>query len=270
MAMTTVDDLCQALERTAPTRLAEEWDNVGLLVGDRAKTISLVMTCLTITPASVAEAVGRRAGLIVTHHPLPFRPLTRITTDTISGQLLLQLIRAEVAVYSSHTAYDSAASGINQSLAEGLGLLDIRPLVPLAEEGDPSLGAGRFGRLSTKGTLKDLAKSLQRFLGIAGMKVVGDDAQTVSSVAVACGSAGSLLEAACRAGCDAMVLGETNLHTCLEAEARGVALLLPGHFASERFAVQRLALSLADAFPTLEVWASDRESDPLRWIDLGV
>lgn len=268
--MTTVDDLCQVLERTAPIRLAEEWDNVGLLVGDRAKRIARVMTCLTITPASVAEAIDRGAGLIVTHHPLPFRPLSRITTDTIPGQLLLQLIRAEVAVYSSHTAYDSAAGGINQSLAEGLGLLNIRPLVPETEGGDASLGSGRIGDLPTKGRFTDLAQSLQSFLGVVGMKVVGDDAQPVSSVAVGCGSAGSLLEAACQAGCDAMVLGETNLHTCLEAEARGVALLLPGHFASERFAIERLALSLIDAFPALEIWASQQESDPVRWIEPGV
>jgi putative NIF3 family GTP cyclohydrolase 1 type 2 len=85
-------------------------------------------------------------------------------------------------------------------------------------------------------------------------------------VAVACGAAGELLDAARRAGCDAMVVGETRFHTCLEAEAAGIGLLLPGHFASERFAVEELAGILARQFPELEVWASREERDPVRWV----
>ena len=88
----------------------------------------------------------------------------------------------------------------------------------------------------------------------------------VQKVAVACGAAGEFLPEAREAGCDLLVLGETNLHTCLEAEATQVALLLPGHFASERFAVEQLAGVLAAEFPDLEVWASADESDPIGWL----
>ena len=84
-------------------------------------------------------------------------------------------------------------------------------------------------------------------------------------MAVACGAAGELLAAAAAAGCDSMVLGETRFHTCLEAEALGIGLLLPGHFASERFAVEQLAEVLARQFPDVKVWASREERDPLRW-----
>jgi putative NIF3 family GTP cyclohydrolase 1 type 2 len=87
----------------------------------------------------------------------------------------------------------------------------------------------------------------------------------VQSVAVACGAAGELLEPARQAGCECMVLGEARFHTCLEAEAAGIGLLLPGHFASERFAMERLAEVLAAQFPGLEVWASRDERDPLQW-----
>src|SRR5664279_2821773 len=120
--------LAAFLEQFAPPYLAEEWDNVGLLVGDRDRELRKVMTCLTITPDSAREAIDERADLIVTHHPLPFAAVKRITADTVLGRLLLDLIAAQIAVYSPHTAFDSAPRGINARLAEGLGLRDIAPL----------------------------------------------------------------------------------------------------------------------------------------------
>src|SRR5215204_4410218 len=112
--MLTLAAVCEFLDVFAPPILAAEWDNVGLLVGDRSQRVERVLTCLTITPAVAGEAIRERADLIVTHHPLPFRPLKRLTADDPTGRLLLDLIRAGVAVHSPHTAFDSAAAGINQ------------------------------------------------------------------------------------------------------------------------------------------------------------
>ncbi|MBN2476126.1 MAG: Nif3-like dinuclear metal center hexameric protein [Pirellulales bacterium] len=260
--MHTVENLAAFLERFAPRRLAEDWDNVGLLVGDRRRQVARVMTCLTVTPTSAAEAMERRVDLIVTHHPLPFRPVKQLTADTTVGRLLLDLIAARIAVYSPHTAFDSAREGINQRLATGLGLREIAPLLP-DEEG---LGAGRWGRIDPGTTLGQLAERLKQFLALDRLQMVGDPQRPAQVAAVACGAAGTLLDAAHRAGCQAMVVGETSFHTCLEAEALGVGLLLPGHFASERFAVECLADVLAEQFPDLETWASRAEADPLRWV----
>ncbi len=264
-----LDQICQFLEQLAPSELAESWDNVGLLVGDRTAEIERIMTCLTVTPASAAEAIERGANLIIAHHPLPFHALKRITTETTAGRLLWELIGRHIAIYSPHTSFDSAATGINQSLAEGLELRTITPLIA-AEEGNGTLGTGRWGRTDGKVLVRELAQRLANFLHISHMHVVGRLDQTVHKVAVACGAAGELLAAARAAECDALVLGETNLHTCLEAEAVGIALLLPGHYASERFAVERLADSVQSAFAGLNVWASERESDPVQWLSWPV
>jgi len=259
--MTTVSHLCDFLDAFAPPRLAADWDNVGLLVGDRLQRVSRVMTCLTVTPAVAAEAIRERADVIVAHHPLPFRPLQRLTTDEPTGRLLLDLIRAGVAIYSPHTAFDSAAQGINQQLAEGLGLADIQPLVP-AED----LGTGRCGRLAQAQTLGQVAARLKQFLKIGHVAVVGDLQRPIERIGIACGSAGELLDAAVAADCDVFLTGEARLHTCYEAEARGIALLLAGHYASERFAVEKLAEILATQFPSLANWASRDERDPLTWL----
>lgn len=266
--MASLQDVCGFLEEFAPPRLAEDWDNVGLLVGHAHRTIQRVMTCLTITPASADEAVAERVDVIVSHHPLPFRPLRRLTSETTPGRLLLQLIGAGVAIYSPHTAFDSAAAGINQQWAEALQLQGIQPLIP-GEPDLPGTGTGRYGRLESPQTLGQLILRLKHLLGLEGLHAVGAASQRVQQVGVACGAAGQLLEPAIRAGCDALITGETNFHTCLEAEARGVALLLTGHFASERFAVESLAQRIQQAFEELTVWPSRRETDPLCWYSVG-
>jgi dinuclear metal center YbgI/SA1388 family protein len=260
--MSTVQDFCQFMEAFAPHRLAEDWDNVGLLVGDRSHEVVKAMTCLTVTPESVEEAIDDEVDLIVTHHPLPFRPLKRITGDSVVGRMLLNLMGREIAVYSPHTSFDSAHQGINQRLAEGIGITEIQPLAPLEHDPD-GLGSGRYGSLNT--TLDVLVSNVKSFLKVDGLHFVGDPSQSIGRVAVACGSAGQMLHQAIRLGCDALLVGETNFHTCLEAKATQTALILPGHYASERFAVESLAAVLADEFSDVNIWASKKESDPLVW-----
>lgn len=250
------------MEKFAPTQLAEDWDNVGLLIGDRTQSIERVMTCLTVTPRTVAEAVQRRADLIVTHHPIPFRPMKRLTTDTITGGIVWQLARAGISVYSPHTGFDSAENGINQSLGIRLGLEGLEPLIP-QEDGVQAVGAGRLGQLQESQTLAEFVSSIKLSLSIDSIRVVNSEDSSVKRVAIACGSGGSFLGKAKARGCDTLVTGEATFHTCLEAEARGMSLVLLGHFASERFAVETLAELLKVSFESTEIWSSATERDPL-------
>jgi dinuclear metal center YbgI/SA1388 family protein len=264
--MLTVAMIAGFLNDFAPSQLAEEWDNVGLLVGDPARTVERIMTCLTLTTDSVAEAVAERADLVVAHHPLPFRPLKQLTTESTEGRLLLALIEARVAVYSPHTAFDSTGRGINERLAAGIGLQDVSPLAPGMD--DPTIGSGRWGQLAEPLRLSELTERVARFLEIDSLQFVGSSDREVKRIAVGCGSAGDLLAAALDRGCDCFVTGEARFHACLEAEANGIALILAGHFASERFAVEGLTEMLAVQFPTTAVWASRHERDPVRWFRL--
>jgi dinuclear metal center YbgI/SA1388 family protein len=130
--MTTVADLTSWLEQFAPSRLAEPWDNVGLLWGDPGAVVERVMTCLTVTPATAAEAIRERAALIVSHHPILFREAKRIRADLPETAHLWQLARAGIAVASPHTAFDNTRDGINDILCRRLGLAEVVPLRPLA------------------------------------------------------------------------------------------------------------------------------------------
>lgn len=261
--MATIGDVCRYLESVAPLELAEDWDNVGLLVGKTSAPVSRVMTCLTVTPACVHEAVANQADLIITHHPIPFRSLKRITDDQPAGRMLLELIANNVSVYSAHTAFDSARQGINQQLADALELSDVRPLAETIDS-DPNVGNGRAGSLMAPQTLNGLADTLKVFLGIHQVRAVGATDMKIDRVGIACGSAGQFIGQARRDGCQLLVTGETSFHTCLEAEATEIGLLLLGHFASERFAMESLAQRISTEHSDLRVWASRDERDPIR------
>lgn len=262
--MTTVAEVAAYMEALAPKALAADWDNVGLLLGDPQGPAERVMTCLSLTRDVVDEAISERAQLVVTHHPLPFRPLKSITTSGFDGSRVWRLASAGVAVYSPHTGFDSSARGINQRLAELLKLTKIEPLAPIAGASDPHVGLGRQGEPATPQRLGEFAAAAKRVLSAGNVAVVGDAGRPVRKVGIGCGSAGDLMKLAQAAGCDCFVTGEANFHTALEAEAAGISLVLVGHYASEHFALVQLAEKLQHAFSSAEVWAARSEADPLR------
>lgn len=268
---TTVGDVILFLEDLAPTGLAEEWDNVGLLLGDSAGSVRAVMTCLTLTPDVAKEAIDRKAGLVISHHPILFRAVKRLTAETPEGEMLLALIRAGVAVYSPHTSFDNAAGGINQWLAERLELRSITPLRPRDDtpsrgrESPAALGAGRFGTLESPEDWPVFKDTLRHKLNLTNFQSVPPDNGKIERVGIACGAAAEFLKDAHREGCELLITGEARFHACLEARSLGIGMVLLGHYASERPAMEMLAGRLAEQFSDLTVWASVEETDPITW-----
>ncbi len=365
--MPTVADVVAYLDRFAPPSLAAEWDNVGLLAGDPVLPANRILTCLTITADVVEEAIAERVELIVTHHPVMFRGVKKLTPHTSDGRVLLPLLRHGIAVYSPHTSFDNCPGGINDGLARRLGLTDIQPLrkvtskpecklvlfVPEADlatvadamfaagagtigqyeqcsfrvpgsgtffgndSTNPTVGVkgrrenvsewrlevvvpernveaviaalrqshsyeepafdvyplrpkttggeGRIGQLAAPLSLSELATLTKTQLNANGVQLVGDANKSVQRVAIACGAAGEFLKDAIAAKADVYLTGEIRFHDCLTAQAANVAVILPGHYATERPGIEDLAGQLAAAFPTATVTASQRERDPLSW-----
>ena len=256
-----------ALESLAPLRLAADWDAVGLLVTPRRTTIERVMTCLSLTEDVAVEAVHRAADLVVTHHPLPFRPVARLTTESHVGRVLLALAGAGTGVWSPHTAWDSAAGGINDQLAEMIGLVHVAPLEPAPEL--PLVGFGRVGMTAEGTTVAALARRAGAALGVRHVQIVGAAGRPAGRVGIVCGSGGDCIPQAVREACDTLLTGEIKLHQAIEAAAAGVAVVAVGHHASERFSMAVFAERLAAGVPGLECWASEAERDPLDWLEVG-
>lgn len=367
--MTTVRELCRFLNDLAPLALAEDWDNVGLLLGDEQSDVDRVLTCLTLTPDVADEAIASGVGFIVTHHPVLFKAVQRLSTATSEGRMLTALMRRGVAVYSPHTAYDNAPRGINQQLAEALGLVQIQPLRPRlagdsfklvttvpepdhdavrqavwstgagtigdyrdcsfsvrgvgtffgTDSANPAVGlagrlehveevrvefvcpadrltaalaalrqshpyeepaidvfvlkglpgsqgSGRMGVLPQPLTLGELVQRVGSVLEQRVVAYVGDVERPVERIGIACGAAGEFLRDAVRRGCQAFLTGEARFHSCLEGRDLQIGVILPGHYATERPAMEELARRVTQAFPQLQVTASQCECDPVQYL----
>ncbi len=266
--MFTTNDICQILGQLAPLPTAESWDNVGLILGRPERPVVRLMTCLTLTPAVAREATAGKVQLIVTHHPLLFRATKSITSDTIEGQILLELIEAGVDVYSPHTAFDNADLGINQWLAESLGFASISPLRPfprnISGQQNISGGSGRIGVFSEPRPRQAFLEKLATAIDAKYMEVAWHGSDSVTRVGLACGAAAEYLSDALQANCDTFVTGEARFHSAVECQSRQVNLVLTGHFSSERPAVVKLARVLAERLPGVECFASQDDRDPLE------
>lgn len=262
MSKTSIDTVIDVLDQLAPLSLAETWDNVGLLAGDRTDPVGRIMTCLTLSQTTLQEAIDTNTQLVVVHHPIPFKPISRITGDSVTGKLMLGAIRASVAIYSMHTAWDNAHLGINRQWACSLGLEEQTPLilssVPALKE--MSLGTGICGRLSPARTVADIQAAIASFLPACSLRSTHPLHQPVSKLGIVCGSGGSMVAMAAQQGCDGFLTGEATYHQCLESEALGVAMILTGHHASEFFGMQSLATILSDLLPDVVCFASTRET----------
>ncbi len=272
-----VSDLVTYLEQVAPLALAESWDNVGLLLGDAGAPVTKIMTCLTLTPDVAKEAIEKQVSLVITHHPILFQAVKKLTSTTSEGAMILALARAGVAVYSAHTAFDSAWDGINQKLISKLGVLSSQPLKELVV--DPKLasdghfdeaftrpvGIGRYGSLSKPTTLRALIEALQREFPGVTLGYVGDEQKVVKTIGVGCGSAAQFMDLE---EVDVFITGEARFHDCLKARTKGIGLILLGHYASERFAMEQLADSIQEQFHSqgITAWGSVVEEDPLRFV----
>ena len=258
----TVADICSRLDLFAPSRLAETWDNTGLLIGRSNVPVQRLLTCLTLTESVAWEAAGTSTQLVVTHHPLFFRPVRQITDSTAEGRTVLLLLERGIAVYCPHTAFDSAASGINQQLAASLGLDAIAPIRPLANE--PSIGAGRCGMYQRPIPRHEFLMRVQAATGAAWLEWSGAGPDYVGRVGLGCGAGSEFLTAAASLGCDTFVTGEARFHAILEAMSLGMNLVLAGHYETERPGVEELARHIREWFPQVESRAAKAELNPLR------
>ena len=222
---------------------AAAWDSVGLQVGDPDDTVATAMISLDVTPAVLDEAEQRSVNLVIAHHPLLFRPLPRLTTDTAAGMLALRAARRRIAVLAVHTNFDAAVPGTTEPVVDALGLADVMPLEPL--ERDPSLGLGRIGTLPRAMDVREVADRLASALPAPHLRVGGPLDRTVGRVA-ACGGAGeSLLDAARIAGAELYVTGDLRHHVVLDALTMGLSVIDAGHHATEAAALPELRDRLA-------------------------
>ncbi len=260
-------DIINVLEDIAPPSLAEAWDNVGLQIGDLRRRVNSIWVALDPGPDVVAAACRGQVDLLITHHPLFFRPLQRIETDTPSGAVIEQSVRHGLAIYSMHTNLDAVAGGLNDLLAHRLKLRRLRPLVPPRDTtGRRRHGIGRVGALTRAMRLSDLAREVKQRLGAAAVRMAGDPGLRVKYVALATGSGGSVVGDFLNSEAEAFISGDLRYHEVRDIEYARRGVVDVGHFHSEHLMTDAIAQRLQRAFgqrhPRLQVQVCPLERDP--------
>lgn len=255
-----VQQVLEILEQIAPPELACSWDNVGLLV-DAGRPVTSIMTALDITADVVRDAAESGCELIVSHHPVIFDPLRRVTAEDVPAMLLQNGISA----ICMHTNLDAAAGGVNEVLAGIFGMQDPEPFAG---------GCGRVGSIEPI-TVPQLARKAQQELaarcnapdaGPAVQVKFADTGKPVQRLAVISGAGGSLFEEALAMGADCLLTGEANHHHACDAKRLGLSLIAAGHYATEFPVTAAVAEKLRAALPGVEVLVSTANKAPYTYL----
>ncbi|MCS6710729.1 Nif3-like dinuclear metal center hexameric protein [Brachybacterium sp. EF45031] len=240
--MSTTPTLAQVrtlLEETYPLHWAEDWDRVGLIVGEADAPVRRI--ALAVDPTLAVARAAADDDLLITHHPLLLRGVHALPTDTGKGAVVTSLIRSGTALWCGHTNADRALTGTGVALADALGLTGREPLEPPRQTEDGLFGAGVIGVLEAPLSVRELARRLAAAVPatVQGVRFTGDPDRQVQRVVACPGAGDSFLEAATRAGADVIVTSDLRHHPALEhieaaADPAAVPALLDlPHYASE-------------------------------------
>lgn len=262
--MTTVNDILAFVETLAPRYMKMDWDNVGLLCGSKATPVTKILVALDPFEHVCQEAAQLGAELIVTHHPLIFRPLPNVTDETSIGRGIMQLCRNGISAINAHTNLDQAPGGINDVLAQVLGLENVEVIQPKGmDENGESWGLLHCGDVPQQ-PLESFLSLVKNRLGCEGLRYVSGG-RPVRKVAVGGGSCASEMLDALRAGCDTFVTADVKYNQFWDAHDLGLNLIDAGHFYTENPVIAVLAEKIAAAFPDVEVKISEKHADCMKF-----
>ena len=263
--------MIELMEQIAPAHLAEDWDNVGLQVGDRRWTVRKIGVALDAGMEVINAACEMKVDMLITHHPLIFTPLRAIDCHTPVGAIIQKAIEHRIAIYAAHTNFDKSEEGLNDMLARRIGLLDCAALESALPpdrsppEGRPQ-GIGRIGNLPEAVLLKDFAVGIKKRLNLESVKIVGRPDLQITRAAVCTGSGSSLVDVFLKSGAQVYISGDLRFHDARDVEAADLGMIDIGHFPSEYLMVEALVERLKQLLShnrlAVSVQSCGTESDP--------
>jgi len=260
-----VQDILNIIETIAPAGLAEDWDNVGLMIGNPADPVESILIGLDPTLPLLEEAGARGANLLITHHPFLFHPLHSIHLGSPEGRFVEHALQARINVIGCHTNLDSAAEGVSDSLASRLGLADTVPLLP--HSGSGQCGMGRIGRYREAVTVDEFIEQLREACSPPWLLATANRPVSISRVAVCGGSGSELAAVALEKGAQVFVTSEVKHSTARWAEQAGLWVVDAGHFATENQALgvfaEKLAGEVKRLFKPIDMNITRQQSSPL-------
>jgi dinuclear metal center protein, YbgI/SA1388 family len=266
-----VCDIAEMIEEYAPIKYKEDYDNVGLMVGDRLNEVSSVLIALDCTMEVIEEAIRKGCSLIVTHHPLLFRKPSAITNDTLLGKKIIKLIKNNIDLYSCHTNLDIVKGGINDLLVDllrqaGVGIHDRVEFLEQSKE----IGVGRIFDLTSPISLEKLIEKVKAALELNTVRFSGNLTQSIHRVAVINGSGSDYMNLAKKNRADCIITGDTTYHYVSDLMEENISIIDAGHFSTEWPAMKKFSSILKNKFKSnnvnIEICVSDVNYDPYNYI----
>lgn len=249
------DEIMEKLETLSPKNYAEAWDNIGLLAGRRDKEVETIYIALDVSDEVIADAVRVGADMLLTHHPLIFKKLSRVNTDDFIGRRIYELIRNDISYYAMHTNFD--VMGMADAAADELGLRDRAVLNVTFEDEISKEGCGRVGRLEKPMSVETLAGLVKKSFQVPNVKVFGALGGIVETAAVMPGSGGSYIREAIAAGADVMITGDIDHHEGIDAVAQGLTVIDAGHYGIEKLFIPYMEEFIKRELPKLKVYRAE-------------
>lgn len=234
------------MSKIAPKNLAEDWDNPGLLIGDPNIEVTKIFVCLDVSEEVIIAAKNFGANLIVTHHPLIFHAVKNIRTDLPLGKKISLLMKNDISVFAAHTNLDSAIGGVNDVLADKIGLTDVKMF------GDEEFSLGRIGKLTESMTVEEFAAHIKKVLHAENIRLIRAGDFKINKVGICGGAGADIISKAKFFGADAFVTGDVKYHEAQSAVENKIHVIDAGHFATEFPIVHVLAEKLRAEFPEIE------------------
>lgn len=263
--MSKVSNIMQVIEEFAPKFLKEDYDNVGLMVGDENKVVKKVLLALDCTKEVIKEAIELDADLILTHHPLLFKKPKNIVKGDLTGDKIISLIKEDIVLYSCHTNLDSTKNGINETIVKMLGFDSREIIEPNESRNCKNCGIGRIVRLKNEISFSDLINLVKEKLDINHMRVVRGSGK-IKTLAIINGSGQDFFYKSKSLGADCIITGDTTYHFASDFKELGISVIDAGHFSTEYLVFLKTFEFLKEKFKDVEFLASKKSSDPYDFI----
>ncbi|MGP1569339.1 MAG: Nif3-like dinuclear metal center hexameric protein [Eubacteriales bacterium] len=239
--MMKISEIADKLNEIAPLDLAENWDNSGFQILFEDKEVYKILLSLDITDAVIEEAVNLNADLIVSHHPMYFKPVKNLKSSDLTGKYTIKLIQNAISAYASHTSFDKACRGTNFYLAQLLGLSDLHFFDEFFEQ-----AIGIYGNLQNPLKVREFVNNIYPALNMEekSMRLIGNPDAKIKKIGLCTGAGMSEFNTAQKLQCDVFITGDIKYHEAVEALEKNRILIDIGHFDSEKFFVENMSVQL--------------------------
>ncbi|WP_061994959.1 Nif3-like dinuclear metal center hexameric protein [Clostridium sp. ATCC 25772] len=267
-----VKDIIKIMNQYAPIKLKEDYDNVGLMIGDKEKQVTKILVALDTTLDVIEEAKEKQCNFILNHHPILFLKPKSITTDTLLGKKIINLIKNDINVYASHTNLDSVENGINEMATRILGYDKFKVLDCSRALGynNGKHGIGRLVKLEQGISLKELCIKVKKSFKASNIRYTGNEEKLIKTIAIINGSGQDYLNLSKTKGADCIITGDTTYHYISDIKEEGIAVIDAGHFVTEWLPMVAFSKKFEEILRNNgfnnEIILSEKTVDPYKYV----